>query len=274
MHMSLAEPLSPQQHVAGAVRRWATPRAVMALMLREMSTRYGRSPGGFLWAVLEPLGFVMILGMGLSLLVRTPPLGSNFFLFYATGFMPFMVYQNVSLFVARSIIFSRPLLLYPVVTWVDAMIARFILNGLTGILVTYIMLAGILAVTDTRSVLNLPPIVLAMALALLLGLGIGALNCALIGLITSWDLIWSIASRPLFLASGVIFIYDDLPQAVQSILWFNPLMHVAGYMRMGFYPMYNADYTSMAYVIGFSLVTLTFGLLLLHRFNKDILNES
>ncbi|MDJ0823602.1 MAG: sugar ABC transporter permease, partial [Paracoccaceae bacterium] len=35
-------------------RRFATARAVMALMLREMSTSFGRSPGGYLWAILEP----------------------------------------------------------------------------------------------------------------------------------------------------------------------------------------------------------------------------
>ncbi len=271
--MSLADPLPPQPPATGVNRSWATPRAIMALMLREMSTRYGRSPGGFLWALLEPLGAVLILGVGLSLLVRTPSLGSNFFLFYATGFLPFTVYQNVSLFVSRAISFSKPLLKYPAVTWMDAILARFILNGLTVILVTYILLAGILAVTDTRTVLDLPPILLAISLALIVGLGVGVLNCALIGLFTSWGLIWSIVTRPLFLASGVIFIYEDLPPTIQNILWYNPLMHVVGYMRMGFYPMYNPQYLSLSYTMGIALVCLAMGLLLLGRYYNDILNN-
>ncbi|MEL6475009.1 MAG: sugar ABC transporter permease, partial [Pseudomonadota bacterium] len=33
-------------------RRFASLRSIIALMLREMATSYGRSPGGYLWAVL------------------------------------------------------------------------------------------------------------------------------------------------------------------------------------------------------------------------------
>ena len=272
--MQLADPPAPQKPAATAHRRWATSRAVVALMLREMSTRYGRSPGGFIWALLEPLGAVIILGVGLSLLLHAPSLGTSFFLFYATGFLPFLVYQNLSLFVSRAISFSRPLLMYPAVTWVDAILARFILNGLTGVLVTYVLMAGILAATETRTVLELPPILTSVGLALLLGLGVGVLNCALIGLLPSWDLIWSIATRPLFLASGVIFILEDLPQTLQTILWYNPLLHITGYMRIGFYPMYSPQYLSPAYVVGFALICLTMGLILLGRYHRDILNNT
>lgn len=279
--MSLADPsltqtsapAAPQSPTAGLRRSWSTPRAIVALMLREMSTRYGRSPGGYVWAVLEPLGGVLILGMGLSLLVRTPSLGSNFFLFYATGFLPFTIYQNLALMVGRAIQFSRPLLFYPAVTWVDAVLARFILNSLSSILVTYILLAAILALADTQTVLDLPPILVSIGLAMLVGLGLGVLNCALIGLFPSWDMIWSIATRPLFLASGVLFLYEDMPRGVQDILWYNPLMHVTGYMRMGFYPMYSPNYLSLTFTIGFGMITLAMGLLLLGRYHRDILNN-
>ena len=53
---------SPQRVLT---RRFATPRTILALMLREMSARYGRSPGGYLWALLEPLGAILILSSGM-----------------------------------------------------------------------------------------------------------------------------------------------------------------------------------------------------------------
>ena len=43
-------PLTPR-----APRRFATVRTSVALMLREMVTTYGRSPGGYIWAVVEPV---------------------------------------------------------------------------------------------------------------------------------------------------------------------------------------------------------------------------
>ena len=35
--------------------RVQTFRTISALIMREMQTTYGRSPGGYLWAVLEPV---------------------------------------------------------------------------------------------------------------------------------------------------------------------------------------------------------------------------
>lgn len=178
-----APPLPPDPPAgAGISRRFIVGRTVMALVLREMSTRYGRSPGGYVWAILEPLGAILILGFGFSLLMRAPSLGTSFLLFYATGYLPFNLYQSLSVTVARSISFSKALLFYPTVTWVDALLARFLLNLLTGLLVTYILFVGILMFTETRVVLQAGPIVELLTLAALLGLGIGTLNCALMGL--------------------------------------------------------------------------------------------
>ena len=258
---------------SGVNRRFATLRAVMALMIREMATRYGRSPGGYAWALLEPLGGVIILSVGMAIIVRTPPLGNSFVLFFATGFLPFQVYQNLSNNVARSINFSRALLFYPAVTWVDAVIARFVLNTLTDVLAMLILITGILSVIDTSTLLDIGPILMSLGLAILVGLGVGMLNCVIFGLFPVWMQVWSIVTRPLFLISGVIFLYDDMPAFAQDILWYNPLVHVTGLMRQGFYPTYRGDYISEAYVLTVALVCLFLGIVLMGRHHRDILNN-
>lgn len=257
----------------GTASRWATPRVIVALILREMSTRYGKSPGGYVWAIVEPLGAIIILSFGFSLMLRAPSLGNSFLLFYASAYLPFNLYQTLSLTISRALTFSRPLLMYPVVTWADAVLARLILNLLTGLLVAYLLLTGILAATDTRAVLQIGPIVESMTLATLLGLGVGVFNCALGGLYPTYEIFWSIATRPLFIVSGVLFIYEDMPRNVREILWYNPLMHVTGRMRAGVFPNYDPLYVSPTYVIAISLITLFLGLLLLGRYHRHILNR-
>ncbi|SDY83529.1 ABC transporter permease [Citreimonas salinaria] len=257
----------------GVNRRFATLRAVSALMIREMATRYGRSPGGYAWAVLEPVGAILILSLGFSLLMANPPVGKSFLLFYATGFLPFQLYQSLALTVGRSVNFSRALLMYPAVTWVDAVAARFTLNLLTELLATVLVGAGILLAIEARVTLVPGPMLGSLAIAALTGLGVGVLNCALFGLFPAWMQIWSILTRPLFLASGIFFIYDDLPPAVQDVLWFNPLIHAVGLMRTGVYPTYAGNYLSPAYAAGVGLVCLFFGVLLMSRFHRHILNE-
>ncbi|WP_370741727.1 ABC transporter permease, partial [Pseudooceanicola lipolyticus] len=254
-------------------RRFATVRTVLALVLREMSSRYGRTPGGYVWAVLEPLAAIIVLSVGFSLVLRAPSLGTSFLLFYATGYLPFDLYMSVSNQVARAINFSKPLLQYPAVTWLDAVLARFLLNSLTSILVAILLLGGILIATDARATLDMVPVVRAMALAMLLGLGVGTLNCALIGLFPIWEVAWSIITRPLFLASGIFYIYEDLPPLAQDILWYNPLIHILGLMRTGFFPTYTAAYVNEVYVLAVSLVLLALGQILLGRYHREILNR-
>lgn len=257
----------------GTSTRFRMARTVSALILREMGSRYGRSPGGYVWAVLEPLSMIAVLSVGFALIARSPPLGTSFILFFGTGFALFNVYQTVSNTVARSLLFSRALLAYPIVSWVDAVMARFLLNALTGIMVMYLVLSMIILWQDDPILIDLQPIVEATALTMVLSLGIGTLNCALIGLIAIWDQVWSIINRPLFLVSGVIFLYEDMPPLAQDILWYNPILHVVGLIRAGFYPTYEASYFSGAYVATVALVTLFFGVVLLRRYHRLILSS-
>ena len=158
-------------------------------------------------------------------------------------------------------------------TWVDAITARFLLNLLTGVLVAYLLFTGILIVTETRIVLDFVPMVEAMSLAALLGLGLGTMNCALGGIYPTWDIIWGIATRPLFIVSCIFYIMEDMPASVQAVLWWNPLCHISGLMRSGFYPMYAPQYISVTYVLVVALGTMFMGLVLLGRYHRDILNR-
>ena len=271
--MTSADIPPPAKPGTGVARGFRMGRTVSALILREMASRYGRNPGGYVWAVLEPLGMITILSIGFSLLVKSPPMGSSFILFFGTGFVPFSLYQTTSGPLARTLTYSRALLNYPVITWVDAITARFVLNTLTGFMVSYLMLALIIATLDTPILLDIRPIMGAMAMAAFLGLGIGVLNCALFGLVGVWDKFWSILTRPLFLVSGVVIRYEDVPESVQNIIWYNPLVHIVGYMREGFYPTYEATYFSPTYVVFASLIPLFFGVVLMRRYHREIMTN-
>lgn len=264
--MDIAEPALQSQH-------WRSARTIIALILREMSTTYGRSPGGYLWAVGEPAAGIALLSVVFSYAFSTPAIGNSFPVFYATGFLPFMLYLDVSKKVAGSIAFSRPLLMYPAVTYVDAIIARFAVNLVTHIMVFVLVTAALVFFFDPQVSLDFAAIIFSLTLAAVLALGVGVLNCLLIALFPVWESVWSIINRPMFVISGVIFAFKDIPQPLRDWLWFNPLVHVVGQMRMGFYPTYDGSYVSRVYVLGFGLVMLALGLALLRFFRRSILGE-
>lgn len=250
---------------------FASARSIVALMLREMSTRYGRSPGGYIWAILEPTGALVVMAFVFSLLLRSPSLGNSFLLFYTTGYLPFLLYSFTMTTAMMALNFSRPLLMYPAVNWLDAILARFILNALTTITVSCIVLFGILEFTDTNAVLEFRYMISAMGFAALLGLGHGTFNCALLGLFPVYGQIWSIATRPLLIAAGVFFLYEDLSPNIQPILDWTPWIHFTAMFRQGVYPTYAPDFISVPVLLIWALVPLMFGLLLLRRHRQRIL---
>ncbi|SLN15352.1 Polysialic acid transport protein KpsM [Aquimixticola soesokkakensis] len=248
-------------------------RRIGALILREMVTTYGRNPGGYIWAVLEPALGIALLTLVFSLTFASPALGRNFPIFYATGLLPFLMFVEITNKLSQSINFSRPLLTYPKVNVVYALLARFILATITQLMVVYILLIGIMLCWDTQLVPDLPRVTETYAVVALLALGMGTLNCYLTTRFPIYQRIWSIIMRPMFLLCGAVFLFDAIPDRFQNILWYNPLVHVVGMSRQAFYASYAGEYVSPLYVYLFSLTTLLIGLLLIRREEHFLINE-
>lgn len=253
-------------------RRFASLRTIVALMLREMTSTYGRSPGGYLWAIVEPAAGIILLTAVFSAFMREPPLGTSYALFYATGILPFSMAVGVSGQLAQAINFSRPLLTYPSVTWVDALIARFLLQFLTGLMVAYIIISGIMMLYQTDVLLDFNRIILSFVAAAALAIGLGCMNCFLFTQFPLWQRGWSILTRPLFIISGVILPFEVIPQPYRDILWYNPLVHVVGIMRQGFYFSYDGAYISLTYLFFVSGALAVLGLVFLSRYHRDLIN--
>jgi capsular polysaccharide transport system permease protein len=255
-----------------ASRRPSTVRTIIALVMREMSTTHGRSALGYLWAILEPAAGILLLTLVFSFAFRAPAIGTNFPLFFASGILPFMTFMKVSQTVAAATRFSRPLLAYPGVTFMDALLARLIVNGMTQILIFIIVITAILFFHDVDVILDPLAIVLGLVMALSLGAGIGTLNCYLLTSYPVWERIWAITTRPLFFVSGIFYTFQSVSLPFRDYLWWNPLVHVIGQIRSGIYTTYDGTYVSVIYVMLVSYIPMMAGLVLLRRYHRDMLN--
>lgn len=253
--------------------RATAARSIAALVLREISARHGRTPGGYLWALLEPLGAIALLTVAFSLMLRAPPLGGSFALFYATGYLPFALFMALSMRVALAIRFSRPLLAYPRVSYLDALIARGLLALLTQITLTGVVLGALLVIEGLPGLFDPAAIALALAMGVALGAGVGIMNCFAFSMSPVWESAWQIAMRPLILVSGVLYLPEDLPAPAADWLWWNPLVHVTAMMRRGFYASYDAQDAAPAYVFGLSAALAALGLIALRGHHRHIVNE-
>ncbi|WP_292019629.1 ABC transporter permease [Maritimibacter sp. UBA3975] len=255
-----------------ARRSFPTLRTVGALVLREMSARYGQSPGGYLWAFLSPLLMIAALTIAFSFLQKTPRLGTSFIMYYASGHLVFAIFGQVGGPVTQSLKFSRSLLRFPTVIWLDTVLARFALNALTATAVYFILLYAIAAGSGHGLRFDLPPVLLAVALAVALAFGFGVLTCYLFMELPIAGRLWGFAARPLFIVSGVLFLYEDFPPRVQDVLWWNPLMHITSIAKAGIFQKYDPNWTAPLYVLTVALVLAVAGLFLLRQHHDRLLN--
>lgn len=237
-------------------------RVVAALLVREMSARFGSKPGGYAWAVIDPAGHIAFMSLIFMAITHTPALGKSFPLFFATGYLAFQFYAAMAAFLNGAIKANRTLLSYPNVAPIDTIVARYILQSGTTSVVSFCVLGVILLTVDQPVTLNWPAIIEAAFAATLLALGVGIFNNVVCLRSPLYEQVFGIISRPLFLVSGVFFLPDALPGPFREIVLYNPLVHVVMLFRTGFYPEYRALDMDMFYLYSFAFTIMFVGLFL------------
>ncbi|QYK43303.1 MAG: ABC transporter permease [Paracoccaceae bacterium] len=239
-----------------------------------MTMSNARSALGYVWEIVEPAAGILVLTVIFTLIMRSPPIGHNFPLFYASGLVPYIMFADLSNKVAVAVRHSKPLLSYPGVTFIDALIAKFLLSAMTKIVIYVLVLGGILIMYDLSPLFDYSKMILGLSLALMLAFSIGTMNCVLFHFFPLWDRIWSLINRPLMLLSGIIILIDDIPMPYRDWLEWNPIVHFVAVVRTGIYPTYQPTYLSVTYVVGIIAFLLPVGLFFVRRYWKDLIDPS
>lgn len=222
-------------------------RVVGALLVREMSSRFGNKPGGYIWALLDPVAHIVFLSAIFMAIARAPALGSSFPLFFASGYIAFHFFQSASGYVGAAVTANKTLLSYPNVAPIDAVLARGLLQYLTGVAVATAVFSIILLTTSVEIRFDWGALLHASLLAALMAMGVGLANNVLFRRFPFYEQIFGILTRPLFLISGVFFLPDALPHPIRELVLINPLAHIIILFRTGVF----AEYRGMGLDINF-----------------------
>jgi capsular polysaccharide transport system permease protein len=258
----LAEPLTIQG------------RVLLALMLREARTRYGRQRVGYLWALIEPILHIALFYAVFQYTLRIVPLGHSLMLFLATGLATYVGFSNVLNRTKGGFASNEALLAYPIVSVMDVFLGRALLELATWALVTFIILGALIA----SGLDPLPRSVLTMISAILLLFGIGFGTGILVGIaaqfVPSVDNLISIPFRLLYFTSGVFFLPDALPPAVRDVLAWNPVLQGITLFRMGYYGNYDSHMLDLKYLVIWSTVSVLAAFVVERLTRKALLSQS
>ncbi len=235
-------------------------RIVAAFVMREVSTRYGRSPGGYLWAFLEPIAFITMMSLLMSAIGRSPAVGTSFVLFYATGYLAFGFFKATEGYLTSAVSANRSLLSYPNVSAFDAVIARLILQALTSVIVATAILSFVVLTLRHPVWVDWSKIVLSAILAWTLAAGVAFANITLFFYFPIYQKVYEIVTRPLFIISGVFLSPSHLPHPMREWMLMNPITHVVLLFREGFYGGAGRDGLDMPFLVICASVALFTGL--------------
>lgn len=248
-------------------------RIVSALLIREMSTRFGNKPGGYVWALLDPVAHVLMLTIIFQAIAHLPPLGTSFTLFFATGYIGFNFYQSTTNYLNDALKANKALLSYPNVAPIDTLVARLFLQMGTMGMVAVIVLGVTINSLHTPITLDWIALLAAVLAAALLALGVSLCNTVLFLRSPLYEKIYQIAMKPSFMLSGVFFLPDALPHPFREIIAYNPIVHIVALFRKGFYAEYRATTLDLNYLMGWIFVCLIGGLTLFTLSTRTLRNE-
>lgn len=242
---------------------------IHALMLRDMRTRFGGSLWGYGVVVLWPCVHIFLL-IAIYTFQHIPvPIGNSSPLFFATGAVPVLIFQYISREVMKAVMMNRPLTYYPQVKLFDLILARVLVEIVTGFLGLIVVVSLLTALgVDPRPVHSFVAVTGYLA-AILLGIGVGVINVAILGFFPGWLVGYALFNIVMYLASGIIFMPSFMPEKIYYWLKFNPALQLAEWIRSAYYPSagLKIDYL---YVVMFGMTCLSLGLLMVkHIISKQ-----
>jgi len=218
---------------------------LIALMKRESDIRFAGGPLGVLWAYLPPLFWIGLVALVFYVLKSPLPIMTEPALFVATGILPYAIFRQGITSMMRSIKVNRLLPLLPEVTKAQCLLATAILEWLTSIMLAIFIFGGVSLFFSVPFPGNLFTVCVALTVAWALGVSVGALFASIGQVSDTFSRSVPIILRPLFWISAIFYTVSQVPSSIQTMLSYNPLVHIIESLREGYFLGYTSPVSNL-----------------------------
>jgi len=246
----------------GAMREgwFIQARVIKALMIRELTTRFGRENIGFLWIMGEPLLFAGLVGVLWTFMKGPEEHGVGVVAFVASGYIPLTFMRHSfsrcsSVFVANgSLMYHRQIKL------VDFLFVRVLIEFI-GAMMAWVFIALVLGFLGLFPVpANLGMVVAGWLLYAFFVLSV----CSVIAPLSEVsELVEKLMPVSVYIAlpfSGTFTMVDWLTPSVQEFMLMSPMVNAVEMMRYGIFGDLVRPHYNIWNPLGVSLVMLIIGL--------------
>lgn len=207
-------------------------RVLSAMILREMSTRFGRDNLGYLWLFLEPAMLGGAIGLLHHLSGHGLPGGLSPFEFWVMGYVPFYMFRGVLNRAPSAIIANQSLLYHRHITVLDILLARNLLEGAatTVVMIVFQLLFGMVLGNWPADPFEMLAGMIGMFLLVhgtALLVAAGSIHTEL------FDRLMHLLTYLTMPLTGAFFMVFWLPTDVQAIASWIPTVHIFEMIRHG-----------------------------------------
>ena len=235
-------------------------RCVSAIIVRDIMMRYGRSNIGFLWFILEPMILCSLVLVLWGTLDPAYNHGIGVVSFVFTGYMPLTLWRHMSSSCVNTSRRSSGLLWHRNITLLDVIVGRMTMEFLGTTAALFIIYLALVTAGFVEAPAD-------PGLALLGWLEMALFSASagiMIAALTEWSETAERFVQPvqyiLIPISGYFIMVDWLPTYAQSIILWNPLVHIYEMYRAGFFGESIKTHYEVWYPALVSLIFLFIGL--------------
>lgn len=212
----------------------ASGRAIMALLLRESRTRYGRRSAGYVWALVTPMILLLAMMATFTILGRPAGAGDSMAVFFLLAIVPIRLWRGAVVRGGMAIRANRSLMRYPGVNAFEVIVARTVLESITLFMVLIIFILSLFAF------FNLPfsswiddPLSLIGAIGALIILCFGScfFSSQIGRVFEPWNEFAGMLGRVMLLTSGLWFTMGSIPPEFLAFVKYNPMAHIIEWIR-------------------------------------------
>ena len=241
-------------------------RVIGALLMREMTTRFGREGIGFLWLVGEPLlfcgGVILLWSLVKPTFFRDH--GLHLAPFVMTGYMCLILMRHLIGLLTPAVQSNVGLLYHRFVTPAHILLTRILLEiagGTLSFAILYVVLALFQQVQPPENYLLLYA---GWGLVAFCASGLGLIMTGLVMRYEMFERVVGLISYLLMPVSGAFFMVSWLPPSGQKVMMYIPFVHGTESIRAAIFGEFVETHYDFGYALLVGAVMNVIGLLMIY----------
>ena len=257
-----------------ALQAWKVQRRVIvALMIRELTTRFGRENIGFLWVMAEPLLFATLVGTLYRFMIGDEEHGVSVVAFIASGYIPLTVMRNSFARCVNIFLVNGALLYHRQVKVLDFVIVRFMIEMIGGMM-AYAAIGTILVAFDVFPVpANIGYLLVGWCLYMLFVFSVCLVIAPASETSEALEKLLPVTVYVAIPFSGTFNMASWLGPTARNVLLYSPFVNGMEMMRYGLFGDAVRPYFNIWIPLGASAAMATVGLALCRRVRRTLVVE-